>query len=90
MEWLKNRADTLTIIGFIVVALIWMNGRFSDVEKDIALIRTAVAKFSDFEVRFSALETRFSAVEKDVAVIKTVMIMNHHMPCEFAKHKEEK
>ncbi len=73
MEWFKKRGDTLTIIGLILGAFVWMNAQF-----------TAVS------ARFTSIDERFSAIEKDVAIIKTVMIMNHHMPCEFAQNKEEK
>lgn len=90
MDWFKNRADTLTIIGFIVGAVVWTNLRFSSVENDITMIKTTIAKFPALEARFSDFEARFYTVEKDVAVIKTVMIMNHHMPCELAKENQEK
>lgn len=37
--------------------------------------------------KFNAVDNRFSVIEKDVAIIKTVMIMNHHMPCELVSEK---
>ncbi len=42
MNWFKQHQDTLTIIGFIVGALIWTNSRFSAIEKDITIIKTVM------------------------------------------------
>lgn len=41
-NWLKNHADTIVIISAIVCSLIWMNGKFNDIEKDLAVIKTVL------------------------------------------------
>lgn len=66
MEWFKKRGDTLTIIGLILGAFVWMNAQFKAVS-----------------ARFTSIDEHFSAIEKDVAIIKTVTMINHHMPYEF-------
>lgn len=43
-----------------------------------------------FALCFYNLNQKVNAIDKDVAIIKTVMIMNHHMPAELAKHTEKK
>jgi hypothetical protein len=47
MEWLKKHTDTVIVIGSILSCMIWMNGkfsdidhRFSDIEKDLAVLKT--------------------------------------------------
>lgn len=49
MEWFKKHADTVTVLGGILLAVLWMNGKFSDVnqrfstlEKEIAVIKTVL------------------------------------------------
>lgn len=41
MEWFKKLVDTMTVtvIGAIMVSMVWMNGRFNDLKKDIAVIK---------------------------------------------------
>lgn len=47
MEWFRKHVDTVIILGAFGASLLWMNGkftdidhRFSDIEKDIAIIKT--------------------------------------------------
>lgn len=42
-NWIKNHVDTVVIIGAICGSLIWMNGKFNDVEKDMGLLKTDMA-----------------------------------------------
>jgi hypothetical protein len=49
MDWFKKHADTVIVLGGILTAMIWMNGkfndvdmRFNDVEKDILIIKTVL------------------------------------------------
>lgn len=49
MEWFKKHVDTVVIIGAIVSSMLWMNGRFNEVdqrfsamEKDIVMIKTVL------------------------------------------------
>lgn len=42
MEWFKKHTDTVIIIGAIVSSMLWMNGRFNELEKDITVIKTVL------------------------------------------------
>lgn len=49
MEWLKKHTDSIATIGVIVGAVIWMNGRFNEMdnrfstmEKEMAIIKTVL------------------------------------------------
>lgn len=69
MDWFKNHADTIAILGAFALCFWNLNEKMND--------------------KFTAVDNRFSSIEKDVAIIKTVMIMNHHMPCEIAAEKDK-
>ena len=42
MEWLKKHADTVIILSAFAASLLWMNGKFNDIEKDISTIKTVL------------------------------------------------
>ena len=49
MKWLKEHADSVVVIATIVGAVIWMNGkfieidhRFANLEKEVAIIKTVL------------------------------------------------
>lgn len=49
MEWFKKHADTVTILSAFAISILWMNGRFNEVdrrfneiEKDITMIKTVL------------------------------------------------
>lgn len=49
MEWFKKHVDTVIVLGSILSSMIWINGKFSDVdkkfsevEKDLAVIKTVL------------------------------------------------
>lgn len=49
MDWFKKHTDTVVIIGAVLSSVIWMNGKFSEVdnrfnqlEKDIAVIKAVM------------------------------------------------
>lgn len=43
MEMIKKHVDTVVVVGSIVACMMWMNGKFSDVEKDIASLKTEIS-----------------------------------------------
>ena len=60
MEWFKKHADTVTVLGGILLAVLWMNGKFSDVnenfsslEKEIAVIKTVLIMKEIMPVEFA-------------------------------------
>lgn len=49
MDWFSKHVDTAVVLGAVLGCMIWMNGKFSDVdsrfneiEKDIAVIKTVL------------------------------------------------
>ena len=49
MEWFKKHADTVMILGGILSTMIWMNGRFNEIdgrfsnmEKEMAIMKTVL------------------------------------------------
>ena len=42
MEWVKKHVDTVIVLGGILSSMIWMNGKFSEIEKDIAVMKTVL------------------------------------------------
>lgn len=42
MDWFKKHTDTVIILSAIVGSMLWMNGKFNDLEKDVAIIKTVL------------------------------------------------
>lgn len=42
MEWMKKHADTMIILGAFATSMLWMNGKFNTIEKDIVIIKTVL------------------------------------------------
>ena len=42
MEWFKKHTDTVIVLGAILSSVLWMNGKFSELEKDIAVIKVVL------------------------------------------------
>lgn len=42
MDWMKKHTDTALIIGSIAGCMIWMNGKFNALEKDVAVIKAVL------------------------------------------------
>ena len=42
MEWFKKHVDTVIILGAFAGCMLWMNGKFNDLEKDIAIMKTVL------------------------------------------------
>jgi hypothetical protein len=43
MDWMKKHVDTVIIIGAIITSMLWMNGKFNDVEKEVNGLKTDIA-----------------------------------------------
>lgn len=41
-EWIKKHADLVIMLSAFASAMLWMNGKFNDIEKDIAIIKTVL------------------------------------------------
>lgn len=42
MEILKKHVDTVIVLSAIVGSMLWMNGKFNEIEKDIAIMKTVL------------------------------------------------
>lgn len=42
MEWFKKHTDTVIILTAILSSVIWMNGKFNDLEKDMTVVKTVL------------------------------------------------
>ncbi len=42
MEWFKKHADTTIILGGILSAMLWMNGKFNSIETELTVIKTVM------------------------------------------------
>ena len=42
MELFKKHVDTVIVLGAILGSMLWMNGKFNDLEKDIVMIKTVL------------------------------------------------
>lgn len=41
MDW-KKHIDTIIIMSTIISSMLWMNGKFNDLEKDVTIIKTVL------------------------------------------------
>jgi hypothetical protein len=42
MEWFKKHTDTVVVLAGILSSVIWMNSKFSALEKDMTIIKTVL------------------------------------------------
>jgi len=42
MEWFRKHTDTVIILGAIISSVLWMNGKFNELEKDMAILKTVL------------------------------------------------
>lgn len=62
MEWLKKHVDTVVILGAFASSVLWINGKFNDVDK----------KFNLVDKQFSEIHQEL-AVIKTVLILKNIM-----------------
>ena len=62
MEWLKKHSDAVMVIATIISSMLWMNGKFNDVDH----------RFNDIEIRFKEVEKEM-AIIKTVLIMKNIM-----------------
>lgn len=42
MELIKKHVDTVVILSAFAASVLWMNGKFNELEKDITIIKTVL------------------------------------------------
>lgn len=62
MNWFTKHADAITVIGAIIASMLWMNGKFNEVE----------SRFNQVDRRFAEVEKEI-AVMKTVMIMRNVM-----------------
>lgn len=43
MEWFKKHVDTVVVISIIFSGFIWMNGKFTYIDKEISVVQKEMA-----------------------------------------------
>jgi hypothetical protein len=64
MDWFKKHVDAVLVVSAIVSSVIWMNGRFNQVDK----------QFASVDKQFALVDKEFSKVHEELSVLKTVLI----------------
>jgi len=82
MDWIKKHVDTVIILTAFASSILWMNGKFNEVDRRFAIVDKQFA-----EVR-QDFDKQFSEVNQQLAVMKTVLIMKKIMPNELAQAQE--
>ena len=42
MNWIKKHTDTVVILTSILGSVVWMNGKFNQLDKDMAIVKTVL------------------------------------------------
>ncbi len=42
MEWFKKHVDTVIILGSVATSMLWMNGKFNEIDKRLTIIETVM------------------------------------------------
>lgn len=43
MEWFKKHTDTVIILTAFAASILWMNGKFNEIEKEMNSLKTDIA-----------------------------------------------
>lgn len=93
-NWFSKHVDTVIVLGGILSAVIWMQGKFSHTDERINEVTTRVAVVNHEIVTLkndlAQLKVDVSQLKLDMSTVKTVLIMKNIMPQELAAHVEER
>ena len=42
MDFLSKHVDTIVVISAIISSMLWMNGKFNELEKEVVIIKTVL------------------------------------------------
>jgi len=56
MEWFKKHTDTVIVLAGILASVLWMNGKFNDLEKDMAVFKTVLIMQKIMPVEMAKVE----------------------------------
>lgn len=58
MDWFKKHTDAVMVIGAIIGCMIWMNGEFNELKKDVAIIKTVLIIKNIFPIELAKIEEK--------------------------------
>lgn len=58
MDWFKKHIDTVVILGAFATSMLWMSGKFNDIEKEIAIIKTVMVMKNIMPVELAKQNTQ--------------------------------
>jgi len=58
MNWFSKHADSIAVIATISGAVIWMNGRFNALEKDVTIIKNVLIMKNILPAELAKLPTK--------------------------------
>ena len=64
MKWFEKHADTVMVLGGILASVMWMNGQFNDVRKEIREIDKRLSKVETILYVRGLVSHQLAAVEK--------------------------
>ena len=64
MEWFKKHTDAVIVLGGIIASMLWMNGKFNDIEKEMAIIKTEVAVIKAVMIMKNIMPSELACHEK--------------------------
>ena len=98
MDWVKKHVDTVVVLGGILSAVIWMQGKFSSVDQQMNITNTEIhviktcfgqlnSEVSKMKSDMERLKSDMEQLKTDMSIMKTVMIMKNIMPQELAANE---
>ena len=68
MEWFKKHTDTIIILSGILSSVIWMNGKFGALEKDIANLDKDIAIVKTVLIMKNIMPVELAVSSKDDSI----------------------
>lgn len=63
MSWIKKHVDTVIILGGILSAVFWMNGRFNEVDNRFNQIETRLTRIETYMILKNIMPREMAALE---------------------------
>ena len=64
MDLIKKHIDTTVILASVLTACLWMNGKFNEVEKEIALLNKEMAVIKAVLIMKNIMPSELAKAEK--------------------------
>lgn len=65
MEWFKKHVDTVIILTAFASSIVWMNGKFNEIEKEIYSLKTDIAVMKACMIMKNIMPTELAKNEKE-------------------------